>query len=321
MLKTTNGTSHVKCEPDMDKSYEILSQDKVFESNIILDYDHQSYEVTLENEPDNSESKCARPSDAASDDPINFARKSGLGTDRSITDSSKRSSRKDVLLGSVSVEEYNHVCPISPNGSNKDKSAPEVSISNLEGQHSQTDTKLHLNTTVDIERHGEEVNGSPCSNDLRNDVMEGGHIDVEAGRPTVVNYASDSSIKNLTQDDDEDCFIKSSHLSVVEVQEKDHGHDKDTQFKVKHMETDGEINVDTVDAHQEGSQLEDNEPNTVLATTDVSVGSNLQFLNTGDSIVVLTQDSSNIGLSNNMVSFAVFQGPVYMKEIALAIRG
>lgn len=287
----------------------------MFDSNIILDYKRHNYDETLTPKISSSESKCVRPNHA--NDPLDFHRSRCLNRNVTVNEKKEGSSKKDVFIGTLSVDEFSHDCTGSI--ANTTKSATEVDScierrSSSSPPSAPTSSKLdtsislctELNSTagtcIGIEsRTGIENSRSirPCSRTiLNNDAI--GQLNVGVGHRCAVEYEPEEPTK--TQGSTEECFIKEQTIHCdVGLEHKNDGSEKGANFKVKYLDKEAEIDVDT-DEHGSGSSLDNNEPATILAATDVTVGSNLQFLNTGDSIVVLTQDVNSIGLPNNMVS-------------------
>ena len=287
----------------MDKSYEILSQDKVFENNIILGYDHHNYEEPLDAEPDGGPVKCTRPN--ASSDPIDFARPCVVSTARNINEKSSGSTRKDVMLGSLNVDDYNtdYVVSTATDINNKPRMKSFIqSSSNI----TKLDASVHLCTNVDRASKssvgGEEQIGPErgnvincCSTNVLADVMR------ESEGHCVTNLEPDAERRTEASERSENCFTNERGISCINTRQTNQGNDKELPFKMKFIEKDSSITIND-NGQEERPCIEDDQPEAILHTNDVTVGSNLQFLNTGESIVVLTQDVNNIGLPSSMVS-------------------
>ena len=291
----------------MDKNYEILSQDRVFENNIIvLGYD---YEETLEVESGGGASKCARPN--ASSDPIDFARSSSVSTSRQVSKKTNRNTRKDVVLGSLNVDDYSTDYAVSTTAGINDKSGMKSFI-----QSSSTSTKLeacvnlcdgangtskdHVEVNERIESTREDAVHS-CTTYVLPDVIRRGQLDVEPEQKCVTDLEPEAKRRNKGSERSENCFINEEEINCLDTHQVTQEADKDLPFKIKFIEKDNSINMNTND-QEERPCIENRQPTTVSQTTDITVGSNLQFLNTGESIVVLTQDVNNIGFPSSMVS-------------------
>ena len=292
----------------MDKGYELLSQDKVFDNNIILDYEQHSYEESLTDEHDNGVSKCARPN--VTPDTIEFGKHSDVTNSAKINDKRDANTRKDVVLGSLNVEQYNagYVTELKTKATEiKNFGAGESSSSG-----SKLDSAVQLccdvrkapdhqaETQAQLESERENSMQS-CNNNMLSNVIDGGQLCDEDRKKciTVMRSETESQVETNERRND---LMKHQHIDCIETQHVNHETHKDEPFKVEYIEKDNEIDMST-DEQEEGSEIENKESQTILQPTDdAHVGSNLPFLNAGESIVVLTQDVNAIGIPNNLVS-------------------
>ena len=290
----------------MDKSYEMLSQDKVFENNIILGYDHDSYEETLETDQDSGESKCTRP--ISNSDPIDFRRPSNVAAAKSMREKRNGNIRKDIVLGSLNVDDYNTDYVVSSAAGISEKSEIKDFIESS-SNNAKVETSVHLSSCVsrtskdsimidDQIRAERGVEIHSCTTNALANVVRGKQLENEPEQKCVTDLEPNSKKRTDANEEQEICFINEEEIECIEAEQVTKETRKDSPFKIKYIEKDSSVHA-TVSDEDNRPCIENTEPTTVLQN---AVGSNLQFLNTGESIVVLTQDVNNIGLPNNMVS-------------------
>ena len=290
----------------MDKSYDMLSQDKVFENNIILDYDHHSYEETLETDQDSGESKCTRP--ISNSDPIDFGRPSNVAAARSMREKRNGNIRKDIVLGSLNVDDYSTDYVVSSATGISEKTEIKDFIESS-SNNAKVETSVHLSTGVSrtpkdaviVEdriraERGAEIHS--CTTNTIANVIRNKKLSDEPEQTCVPDLEPNSKKRTDANEGQEICFINEEEIECIEAEQVTKEARKDSPFKIKYIEKDSNVHA-AVSVEDNRPCIENTEPTAVLQN---AVGSNLQFLNTGESIVVLTQDVNNIGLPSNMVS-------------------
>ncbi|XP_065058166.1 hypermethylated in cancer 2 protein-like isoform X2 [Rhopilema esculentum] len=302
----------------MEKRYNMLSQDKVFDSNIILDYENHEYEQAVHDDSTGMHN-CPRASTT-----IDYVEPSnGLNDNMQSAKTTKK--RKDFLLGSINVAGYHpgDNCAISNSGN----LAVSITSSKMNGDETQHRSSLTSSLSPSVALCGdlalikrtenclqidndESKSMQTCHNstvDSNNENSPKDCLDFECeGGPKFQEKPDEGKPDTEIDCEDGSCFIKKDTEAPIDIDEGIKDNNK-VALDVKFMGKDGEIELPNGSIEEREPLNGEGAPDDLSTEDDQnpSVGSNLQFLNTGDSIVVLTQDANNIGLSSNLNNMAV----------------
>ena len=309
----------------MDKDYHIIAHDReILDSSMILVYDqHEEGEEEAQTPP------------VVDRNHLHFNH--GLNTNQPeivvqtnnedfLMDTVKFRKVKDSSISASSTTEESKMKDGEKGGQDGDKGTvhPPSNITlaasscglDLAAEKTNTNTQESKQENGEGSKTGQANIGDICLSHRKenNLVIETGHEKETLGNGNQNRQSSENSLET----EDRDSTV--SHLQKLEDDSKK---EEERQLYGEFIAKDDHVVLYKSDSNKEA--LSDDQPSAITARDDnraIPVCSSLQFLNTGDSIVVFTQDPSNIGLTSTVVSLNfLVKGISLMQPRETAVRG